>query len=241
LTDKLQIRSFKEYFSSKIEIRQSDIFNFYAQYEEELSKELVRKRTELIVKQGVLKKIGKGLYALGSEKKYNPILEPAIVKLYKKLHKKYPLVKFCLWNTKQLNEFMLHQPGRFYTLVETEKELTEYVFNYLKEFNKDVYQSSDKNIIEKYASFAINSIIVKDLKTEAPTQNINRVTSATLEKMLVDVFCDKDLFVAQQDSELEMIFKTAFEKYTINKSRLLRYASRRGKNEIKEFIHSLDI
>ena len=241
MTDKLQIENFKEYFSSKNEIAQTDIFNYYSKYKKELSKELARKRTGFLVKQGVLKKIGKGLYALGTEKNYNPILEAAIVKLHKKLHKKYPLVKFCLWNTKQLNEFMLHQPGRFYTLVETERELTEYVFNYLKEFNKDVYQSSDKDIIEKYASFAFNSIIVKDLKTEAPIQTVNSIRSASLEKMLVDVFCDKDLFIAHQGSELEMIFQTAFEKYTINKSRLLRYASRRGRNEISEFIHSLNI
>ncbi|MDF1549373.1 MAG: hypothetical protein P1P88_16230 [Bacteroidales bacterium] len=239
--NKLLIEEFKEYFKMKKEILQSDIFKFYSGYEPEISKELVRKRTENIIKQGILKKVGKGVYALGNETNYQPELDPFIKKLYKKLNKEYPVVKFCLWNTKQLNEFMLHQPGRFYTIVETENELSEYVFNYLKDFNKEVYHSTDKDIIQKYASFSFNSIIVKDLTTEAPIQQVENIPSATLEKILVDIFCDDDLFIAHQGSELEMIFRTSFEKYTVNKSKLFRYAARRNKKEqIIDFLNNLN-
>ena len=49
--------------------------------------------------------------------------------------------------------------------------------------------------------------------------------------MLVDLYCDVDLFQFYQGKEKGTIFKEAFSKYTINKSKLLRYASRRGKKE----------
>ena len=57
------------------------------------------------------------------------------------------------------------------------------------------------------------------------------VVTTTIEKLLVDVFCDDVLFAAQQGSEMEIIFREAFEKYTINENKMLRYADRRRKKE----------
>jgi hypothetical protein len=241
LQTKLQIEEFKEYFKNKNEISQSDIFRFYSVTETTLSKELARKRAELLVKKGILKKTGKGVYSFGPQNNYQPVFEPSLVKLNKKLKTRFPYAKFCLWDTRQLNEFMLHQPGRFYLMVETEVDVSESAFNYLNEFNKNVFQSVDKSMIEKYASLNFHSIIVKDLISEAPIQFVNQIPTAPLEKILVDIFCDKDLFITFQGSELDMIFQTAFEKYTINKSKLLRYAKRRGKNEIIEYLNYINI
>lgn len=238
---KIQLEKFKAYFKNKNEISQSDIFKFYSVSESALSKELVRKRTELLIKKGILKKTGKGLYSFGSQNNYQPVFEPSLIKLNKKLKARFPYAKYCLWDTRQLNEFMLHQPGRFYLMVETEVDVSEFAFNFLNEFNKNVFQSVDKSMIEKYASLNFHSIVVKDLISEAPVNFINEIPTAPLEKILVDIFCDKDLFITFQGSELDMIFQTAFEKYTINKSKLHRYAKRRGKNKIVEYLTYLNI
>jgi hypothetical protein len=240
LQTKLQIEGFKEYFKDKNEISQSDIFNFYSNYEP-ISNELARKRTETLVRNGILKKIAKGIYSIGPQINYAPIFEPSLIRLCKKLKAKFPYAKFCLWDTRQLNEFMLHQPGRFYLMVETEPDVSESAFNFLNDFNKNVFQSEDQNMIYKYASLNFNSIIVNDLISEAPVQTIDKIPTATLEKILIDIFCDKDLYITFQGSELSMIFQTAFEKYTINKSKLLRYAKRRGKGEIIDYLYYLDI
>jgi 3-deoxy-D-manno-octulosonic acid (KDO) 8-phosphate synthase len=61
----------------------------------------------------------------------------------------------------------------------------------------------------------------------------------TLEKILVDIIADDALFSAQQ-GELEFIFKSAFDKYNINKSKMKRYASRRNREaEIKNQTHTI--
>ena len=241
LESKLQIWSFQLHFKNNVEITYSDIFDFYVYTEPEISGELVRKRIVELVKKGILLKKGKGIYALGNQINYIPVFEPSLIRMYKKLIAKFPYAKLCIWNTRQLNEFMLHQPGRFYTIVETEKDVSEFAFNFLNDFNKNVFQANDKSMIEKYAIQNTNSIIIKDLTSESPVHTISKIQTPTLEKILVDIFCDKDLFVAQQGSELNTIYQTAFDKYSINKSKLLRYAKRRGKNEIAEFISSLNL
>jgi hypothetical protein len=55
--------------------------------------------------------------------------------------------------------------------------------------------------------------------------------------MLVDVFCDADLFFAYQGHQLVQIFQSACSRYHVNFSRLLNYAKRRNrKQEIADFL-----
>jgi len=84
-----------------------------------------------------------------------------------------------------------------------------------------------------------NPIIIKTLITEAPTQNIDGINTSSLEEILVDVFCDKIIFSAFQGNEMRTIYREAFLKYSINRSKLLRYADRRGKKEqLKKYINT---
>ena len=55
----------------------------------------------------------------------------------------------------------------------------------------------------------------------------------TLEKILVDIVCDED-FSYLQGGEWYYMIETAATQYSINKSRLLRYAGRRGKKKLIE-------
>jgi hypothetical protein len=66
---------------------------------------------------------------------------------------------------------------------------------------------------------------------EAPVQLLQGVVTTTIEKLLVDVFCDDVLFAAQQGGEMATIYRVAFEKHTINENKMLRYANRRRKKE----------
>ena len=126
---------------------------------------------------------------------------------------------------------MQHQPNRFFVLVEADKEITNSVFYFLREIKKSVFIEPTTDILEKYIVNEKEIFIIKPLISEAPTQNIKGVETATIEKMLVDIFCDDVIFSAQQGAEMRTIFKEAFTKYTINQSKMLRYADRRRKKE----------
>lgn len=193
-----------------------------------------------MVQEGVLQRIGRGKFRLGEDRKYIPEISSLTKSIFKKLKAEFPFAKFCVWNTSLLNEFMQHQPNRFFLLVEADKEITNSAFYFLREIKKSVFIEPTKDILEKYIVNQKEVIVIKPLITEAPTQNINDIETATLEKILVDIFCDDVIFLAQQGAEKRTIFKEAFTKYTINQSKMLRYADRRRKKEeLNQFVETI--
>lgn len=178
-----------------------------------------------------MQRIGRGKFTLGEGKNYVPEISSATKSIYKKIKAEFPYANLCVWNTSVVNEFMQHQPNQFFVLVETDKAATNAVFYFLREIKKSVFIEPTKDILEKYAVNKNEVFVVKPLISEAPTQNINSVETASIEKILVDIFCDDVIFLAQQGAEMRTIFKEAFNKYTINQSKMLRYANRRRKKE----------
>lgn len=193
-----------------------------------------------MVQEGVLQRIGRGKFTLGQDRKYIPEISSVTKFIFKKLKAEFPYANFCVWNTSVLNEFMQHQPNRFFLLVETDKETTNSAFYFLREIKKSVFIEPTNDILEKYIVNENEVFVIKSLISEAPTQNIDEVETATIEKMLVDIFCDDVIFSAQQGAEKRTIFKEAFTKYTINQSKMLRYADRRRKKEeLNQFVKTI--
>jgi hypothetical protein len=143
---------------------------------------------------------------------------------------------------------MLHQPGIFYTIVEVETDKDQRlmyahsVFNFLNSTSKFVYLDPKSEIFDLYTSMNQDALIVIPMVSEAPLQKIDKILTITIEKLLVDLFCEKVLFTAQQGAELATIYNNAFDTYTINRSKLLRYAARRNqKMQIQEYLHDLNL
>jgi hypothetical protein len=180
---------------------------------------------------GVLNRIGRGKFTFNEGKIYLPEISSKIKSIYYKLKKQFPYLTICLWHTSVFNEFMIHQPGRFYIIIEAERESIESVFFFLKETQYSVFLDPSRDIIDRYISEMNETLIVKTLVSEAPLQNIEGVKTTTIEKMLVDIFCDDVIFSAQQGSEMRSIFNDAYKKYIVNENRILRYADRRGKKK----------
>ncbi len=186
---------------------------------------------------GVLTRIGRGRFILGVGRNYIPEVPNKIKSLHNILKKNFPYLNMCLWSTSAFNEFMLHQPGRFYLLVEVEKDAMDSLFYFMKEKKYSVFVEPSRELFIRYMSDEKESWIVKSLVSEAPIQNLTGVPTTTIEKMLVDIFCDDITFDAQQGSEMKTIFKAAFEKYAISDSKMLRYADRRRKKrELNEYL-----
>ncbi len=207
------------------------MLEFYRTFELEVNKSTVNWRIYTLVKEGVLTRIGRGQFALGKTDAYIPELSSKQSAVYKKIKADFPFLNVCLWNTRVLNEFMLHQPGRYYQLIEVEKDALESVFFYLKDKNYSVFLEPSEQLIRRYIIDKKESWIVKTLVTEAPIQIVEGIPTVTIEKLLVDIFCDPVIFNAQQGTEMNRIFLEAFEKYIINESTMLRYASRRRKKK----------
>jgi hypothetical protein len=213
-------------FSQEKEVKRASIINF------------IRSKTNLdsatyainsLLKRNIIQRTGHGKYAMGGKKlDFLPEIGSQEKKINKLLAIGKPLLNFCVWRSSIINEFTLHQPGTFFIFVEVEKIGAESVFFLLQEHFKNVYFQPTAEVIDRYISNQNEAIIVLPLISQAPLIGEGQCQSITLEKLLVDLVRETKLYQAFQGAELSFIFKTAFEKYQINKTKMLRYASRRG-------------
>lgn len=212
----------------------NDIFIFYLKQDETLKKTTVNWRIRQLVEKGVMQRIGRGTYKLGQQKEFAPLLSEDLKSIYGNLKEKFPFLDVCIWSTQWLVSWMLHIPFIHETIIEVEKGAEESVFYFLSSERENVFLNPKKDILEKYAKHATDIIIIKNLVTGSPLQNMDNVQIPTLEKILVDLLVDSELLSAYHGRDLESIFENAFRYNTINMDKLLRYAGRRGKKEFVE-------
>lgn len=191
-------------------------------------------------KKGVIKNPSRGVYSLNNGETFHPVIDINLKKSFNKIKKEYPHINFCIWNTKWLNDVMRHQPFKQYQIIEVEKDAAEQVFNTLNEKVKNVFLNPDTEIFERYINNTEDAVIIKYLVSEAPLNKVNNVVIPTLEKLLVDMLIDVDIFSAQQ-GEIEFIYITAFSKFQINRNKMKRYAFRRNREEKVEELTNLTL
>lgn len=239
-SDALNINEFREYFGNVESFTNNDIFKFYRKSEPEIKPSTVNWRIYELNQQNVIHRIGRGLYQMGSSNEFMPIASKKLLNINRTLKKNFPFGLFCSWNTSIVTQFQQHISNSNFFIIETEKDISSSIFEFLNfEFrNYRVIYKPNEFTMENYAFGFNNVIIVKDLITEAPIQTVQGYNSITIEKLLVDLFVDKTIFQMYQGNELKHIFKNAFEKYTVNINKLLRYANRRGaKKEIEDYVN----
>ena len=115
-------------------------------------------------------------------------------------------------------------------LVDVERDSEESVYHLLREQFKEVFLMPGKEMLGKYFSDLKRPIIIRTLVSEAPYKEVRNVPVATLEKILVDIFSDEE-FAYLRSNEMVLVFKSAFERYTVSESKLIRYADRKRKKK----------
>ena len=185
-----------------------------------------------LVETGNIIRVEKGRYAKAANKtvfKIEPTNEE--IALVKKIKDKYPFAPLCIYNGAALSPLQHHLSANNITYIETDRSAVESIFNYLREDDDKVWLAPDSDFVYKYIDLAKGGLIVKPLVTESPVQTVNGVTTPSLEKLLVDITKDPD-FTYLQGTEAKRMFENADSMYVINKSRLNRYARRRGIKQI---------
>jgi hypothetical protein len=228
----------KKEFKGKESFSREVLFGFYRQFEPDLKETTFRWRIYQLKSKKIIASISKNLFTLS----YKPIYKPEVgdfeKKIYTKIENQFPGLRQCIWSTKIVSEFMLHISGRYITILQVEKNALEPVYEFLKEQNfRNVYIEPEEKEIERYIFEKESAIILQSLISKAPTQQVRMVKTITIEKLIVDLFCDKKLFVAYQGSELVHIINSAYNRYTIDFTKLLGYAKRRRKEvDLMDFL-----
>lgn len=177
---------------------------------------------------------------LGNEVIYIPPISKSTKRIYNITKKAFPLLEVCIWDTQALNHFMVQQPANFHLIIDVERHGEESVFYHLKEKLPNIYLNPSEEVYFNYIAEKKYSIIIKTLISEAPTQELYNTKVPSLEKILVDIFCDQLIFQAHQGEEMDNIWLHAIENYTINQNTLFRYADRRGRKvEVHQYFLQL--
>jgi hypothetical protein len=228
----------KQRFTGRLSVTREELFNFYRSFEPDLKETTFGWRIYALKEKNLLKPVKRGVYTLSVKQQFHPVLEPKLKELGTKISKQFPAAKNCVWNTKWLNEWTIHQPGRFLILAEAETSAIESVFYFLKDSNyKNVFLNPDGNLLKRYIYEQTETIIVKTLVSKAPLKKEKNISVPSAEKILVDLFIDRKLFAPFQGSELVNVFNNMYKAYALNITKLLAYARRRTKEqELLDFI-----
>lgn len=234
-----------ERFKNQEVFSREDLLRFYQVFEPDLKDGTFGWRIYELKRKHIIRDVKKGVYTLVEKQKFNPELDKMIIKIGKLLESSFDHQVYNIWSTAWLNEMTELQITSFMIILEVDKDSMQSVFFTLKDkgnFN-NVYQKPDETVINTYISENSEPIIVKSMISRAPVTRIKKVVIPTIEKILVDLYCDEKLFFAFQGNQLIKIYESCLDKYNINYSRLLNYARRRKREEgIKEFLttHLLD-
>ncbi|MEK6616565.1 MAG: DUF6577 family protein [Bacteroidota bacterium] len=229
-----------KHFKGRNDISTDELFAFFTKEEGKIPVNTISWRIYHLKEKGILTHVGRATYAVGKTDKGNfiPFISAHVKKIYSQIKKELPYLNISIWDTRLLNSFMIHQIGRFFIVVETEKEGMESVFNLLSATNKNVFLNPDNKTLERYASNFNESIIIQQLITEAPTLQVQGIDTISIEKLIVDCLAEKELLFAHQE-ELDNIFSSIAERFNISIKSARRYASRRGQSaELDKVLHT---
>jgi hypothetical protein len=220
-----------KYFENRKSFTTNDVYGFFSQTQPTIKRATVNWRIYNLIQQGLLKRIGRGIYSLGKENGFSPILTKKQKSIFSRVKNKFPLITFCCWHTSVLKEFFQHVSMYDFLLVEVERETIDSVFYFIKETNNNTFKEPSRDMMENFVLESKDAIVIKSLTSEAPLQKVDNITVPAIEKIIVDLYADSEIFFFLQGSEMLNIFTNALEKYTVNTDRLLRYAKRRNKGE----------
>ncbi|MES2680875.1 MAG: DUF6577 family protein [Bacteroidota bacterium] len=222
--DKLQIQ-----FKDRPNISTEELHSFFKKEDPGIPDSTIAWRIYNLKNKGILTHIGRATYSIGKSDKENfiPTISAQEKKIYSQIKSELPYLKINIWDTRTLNSFMVHQMGRYFLIVETEKDGMEPIFNLLSENNKNVFLNPDKKTLELYSANFKECIIIHQLISEAPTIEVQGVVTSSIEKLLVDCIAEKEILSGHRE-ELDNIFNTAGEKYNVSIKSAQRYARRRG-------------
>jgi hypothetical protein len=219
-------------FKGTTSFTRMELFEFLQDIYPGMKETTFRWRIYDLKRNQIIYAMDKNRFTLNDKPLFQPVLENRQRDIYQRIHREFPGIKVCIWSTKWIHEFMLHQPGKFFTVLEVEKGAEEIVFHFLQDNKiRNVYLIPSVEILDNYVNQNPDSVVIKSLVTKAPLKEFEHIVIPQLEKILVDLLADPGLFQMFLGSELIFIYNSAFERYHVNTTWMLNYASRRQKKE----------
>lgn len=182
-----------------------------------------------MLEKELIERTGRNEYVragVSKKKEYKNQYSEEALKVIRFMEKKYPLLEYRVWELSWLNEFVNHLIGSNRIMLEVEKEACEFIYYDIAEVTNQrvLVRPTDKEMM-LYSD--TNTIVIDRLVSESPKGKER--FNVPLEKILIDLISNKKISLSKKDlySAVEIMQR----KYKIDKSKIMRYARRRGKEE----------
>jgi hypothetical protein len=247
------LRRFPEDFSGKNLVKKSELKDYATRQIPDMTEQEFRSVMYQLTNKSGLVSSGSGIYVIRDtkteyssdlnfyKKKFKPLPSDFLQKIVSEIKTTFTNVDLTIWETQELNQFMVHQPFVNMVIMEVEKDSVESLFNHFSEiFPGKTFLYPDQLVFERYILRQKEAVIISKSITQTPKgRKRSSWPYAKLEKILVDIFVNKDTFIFYQGSEMITIFEEAFKNFLIDEPSLFRYAGRRNATKkLKEFIQT---
>ena len=196
-----------------------------------------------LVSSGRLVRISPGVYSKNLRGRQDFICSPdeRIVSWNELLKKRFPFVGICIWDVKELTSLMQHIPRVRMTMVETPRDVINAVSQRLAaETDLLVMENPSEQELKKYA-LGREVVVIKPMVSQGPVTSSSGVLTPRIEKILVDILADAPFYYLR-GSGTDYIYRNALEGFSVNRKGLMRYASRRKKqDEVAQIINRIEL
>ncbi|WP_405374263.1 DUF6577 family protein [Pseudobutyrivibrio sp.] len=212
---------------SQVFTRQA-LYNLFKENNKDLSYNSVGWIIDEGLKSNLLFKVGSDSYSRKKETRntYSPRYSEFSKELLSKMEERFPELEYTLFETLLLNEFVNHLYAQNILVLQVEKDLCPFTFDFLNElFPGKVLYNPSSDDIGRYQSD--NCIILENRISEAPFDK-EHPHFITMEKLLVDTVSDKAIKELIPTSEVSNIYENAKLIYKSDLTKIKRYAKRRN-------------
>jgi hypothetical protein len=182
-----------------------------------------------LIRKGKAVRLARGCYALSRKKVFKPRLTAASLPLAEDISSAFPLLPFSLFDSAWCASFMEMQPFASLVSVEVDRSALDAVLSFLLGRHLPVFLKSDKAAYLRYGNAEVSYVLGRALKSSPLVDTDSMASLAALEKILVDLVADKDIYPQYQGEELLNIYRNSTGEYQVNFSRMLKYAATRGR------------
>lgn len=140
---------------------------------------------------------------------YMPTYTSLASALSKKITDKFPYIAFTVFETVLMNDFLNHLIVQNTIFIQAEKEASVFLFRFLQ--NEDIGNVMYKPTRKEFNRYwTADSVIIADMVSEAPVAS-NNPHVITIEKMLVDMYCDKLIQCTYSKAEYPSVVEQAIK------------------------------
>ncbi len=173
-------------------------------------------------REGRIHDAGRGWYS-NLPHAYQPNLEtPPLPQLETLLKKKFPLLEFTVWSTRQLTTFFHHYAARHATFLMVDRDAMETVADVLLKAGHHIVIHPLGDTAKNFALSQNETIILRPRLSSD-----HKETYAPIEQMLVDFHHEIQKLGLFDLAEFQSVFENLANRYRLNIPALKRYAERR--------------